>query len=233
MKLKGQHKAIIITVLSVGILVFGIFSIHLKQNQSILETFYDLQAETELVQNIEQTDTEGADAKTNEAFNEDKAIDDLINNMQTFTKADLEDTKQNDINTSEDEVSNENETSIKIEDYSISKAEKESFEKLQQDIQKQKNKGNQTSTFSYFLKDRKLVRGKTPRYLCESEGKIVVDISVNAQGYVVDSKVNTTQSNSTNGCLTETALEYAKKVRFNSALQELQQGTITYFFKGK
>jgi len=233
MKLKRQHKAAIIAILSFGLIVFLVFTVHLKKHQIDIEILYEVNTELSLIEEAENNNEDGSNAKTNQAFNEDQAIDELLNNLKTVSKADLEHTQQNDDSNFEENSITETKTLIDIEDFSITESEKEEYKKLQADLKKQKNKANQASTFSYYLEDRTLIQGKTPRYLCEYSGKIVVDISVNSQGLVIDSKINTTQGSSTNGCLRESALAYAKKLRFSSASQELQQGTITYFFKGK
>jgi TonB family protein len=72
-----------------------------------------------------------------------------------------------------------------------------------------------------------------PVYLCEVDGKIVVNITVNSNGNVVDAYVNTS-STSSNECLIEHALDYAKQSQFSEdASNESQVGSITFFFIGK
>ena len=85
---------------------------------------------------------------------------------------------------------------------------------------------------SYSLVDRKLLNNPTPIYLCEKGGKIVVNITVNAGGEVTDAYINSS-SLSSNECLTDHAIEYAKQALFNSASKASQLGTITFFFIGK
>jgi hypothetical protein len=85
---------------------------------------------------------------------------------------------------------------------------------------------------TYSLKDRQIISYKTPRYLCEESGIIVVNITVNAQGMVTDTYINST-STSKNQCLIDHALEYAANTIFNAANKGSQIGSITYAFKGK
>ena len=85
----------------------------------------------------------------------------------------------------------------------------------------------------YSLVNRTHVYLPTPIYLCELGGKIVVNITVNFEGDVVSAFLNTS-STSTNECLIDHALEYAKEARFNSdSSKESQIGSITFYFIGK
>lgn len=72
-----------------------------------------------------------------------------------------------------------------------------------------------------------------PIYLCEDGGKIVINITVNELGKVIDTYVNTS-STSTNECLIESALEYAKQAKFNASPgKKSQLGSITFNFVSK
>jgi TonB family protein len=70
-----------------------------------------------------------------------------------------------------------------------------------------------------------------PGYRCERGGEVVVDITVNRSGDVVAAAVNKAQSDSDN-CMHETALDAARRSRFNldGSAPERQTGTITYLF---
>ena len=85
---------------------------------------------------------------------------------------------------------------------------------------------------TYSLKDRDILDYDTPRYLCEDSGKIVVNITVNGSGEVIETYINTS-STSNNECLIGHAVEYAKSVQFNASQNETQLGSITFYFKGK
>jgi len=86
---------------------------------------------------------------------------------------------------------------------------------------------------SYSLVDRTDIYLPTPIYLCEYGGKIVVNITVNANGDVTDAYTNTS-STSTNECLIESAIEYAKEAKFNASPNKKSQiGSITFNFIGK
>ena len=73
-----------------------------------------------------------------------------------------------------------------------------------------------------------------PVYTCDASGKIVITIEVNRLGKIVRMDYNKTLSTTTNGCLIDAALVYAKKTRFNTnSSKEKQLGTISYHFPGQ
>jgi len=88
------------------------------------------------------------------------------------------------------------------------------------------------SSVSFSLKNRQKVTLLPPVYLCETGGKIVVNITVNSQGHVTDAYINTSSS-SNNQCLIDTAIEYAENAIFSNADRKIQIGSITYYFKSK
>ncbi|TYA53324.1 hypothetical protein FVF61_10045 [Formosa maritima] len=92
---------------------------------------------------------------------------------------------------------------------------------------------NKKSSMHYSLVNRTHEFLPTPIYLCEEGGKIVVNITVNAAGLVTDSYVNAS-STSSNECLKDHALAYAKDAKFNRDTSKSSQiGTITFYFEGK
>lgn len=91
---------------------------------------------------------------------------------------------------------------------------------------------NTNSSIYYSLQNRTHEYLPIPVYLCNSTGKIVVNIIVNAYGIVTKASINSS-STSHNECLKDHALEYAKKATFNGGESNAQIGTITFTFKGK
>ncbi len=89
------------------------------------------------------------------------------------------------------------------------------------------------TTVSYSLVDRNHYDLPIPVYTCIEGGKIVINIIVDSNGYVMEAEVNKKSSNTLNGCLVENAITYALLARFNSRAGENQKGTITYLFQGK
>ena len=242
MQLIDKHKALIITVLLTGTVVFALFSIHItKHAEFIAESLYEIEPKTdeelkeELIKQNEDTE-----ALTNKAFNEDQEFKELMKNFKMVSPNDFEKTtkaiQENKIDTESELTTNT--TSSNNNSYAIKKSETESYNKLKDLVNKKSvdksiaehAKGG--STLTYSLTNRTLLSYNTPRYLCERTGKIVVNIRVNQNGDVFESYINGS-SNSDNECLTEHALEYAKSVRFNSSNRADQLGSITFYFKGK
>ncbi|MEE9362565.1 MAG: hypothetical protein V3U92_08210 [Cellulophaga sp.] len=95
------------------------------------------------------------------------------------------------------------------------------------------NFAKRNTSISYSLVDRIHTHLPVPIYTCIEGGKIVINIKVDNQGYVIDANVNEKSSNTLNGCLVDNAISYALKARFNSSEKTPQKGTITYLFQGK
>lgn len=241
MQLLGKHKAIIITGLITGIVAFGILSLQLKKASDLIaETFYEIEPKTEEEIQKELEELEALKSPTtNKAFNEDQEFKDLMKNFKTISADDFEKTiEQIENNTSENHT-DESESTSNISTnkaYALTKNDNASYKKLQ-DLLNKKQDGvaehaSGGSTLTYSLKDRRLLSYDTPRYLCEQSGKIVVNVRVNQNGSVFEAYINGS-SNTTNECLTDHAIAYAKSVRFNTASRADQLGSITFYFKGK
>lgn len=243
MKLIEQYKALIITFLLTGIVVFGMFSIQLKQQKKLItESYYEIEPEPEQPEKELNEIEDLTAASTNKAFNEDQEFKDMMRNFKTVSADDferttkaLEEAKASDVQ----EETNLNKSYANSNAYALNADETQSYKKLQEELNKRlKNKkqadehAKTRSTLTYSLKGRTLQRYKTPRYLCEKGGKIVVSIKVNGNGDVFDAYINGS-SNSNNQCLIDHAIEYAKSVRFDSSAKNEQLGTITFLFKGK
>ena len=86
------------------------------------------------------------------------------------------------------------------------------------------------TTVSYELIDRRHTWMPVPSYKCREGGKIVVNIVVNGNGYVVSSEIDRIKSNSDASCLINAAKRDAERSRFNESTTTRQQGSITYIF---
>ena len=87
------------------------------------------------------------------------------------------------------------------------------------------------TTVSYELSGRRHTWMPAPVYKCRAGGKIVVDIVVNGNGYVVTAEINKSKSDSEDPCIVEAAKRGAERSRFNESPQARQQGSITYVFQ--
>lgn len=243
MNLIDKHKALIITFLLSGIVVLGLFSAQLKlKGKLITESYYLIEPEPELAEEELQKFEDLTGPSTNKAFNEDQEFKEMMRNFKTVSSNDFERTTKALEEAKASEV--EEETSINKSyangnAYALNSNETDSYKKLQEELNKRlENKkiadehAKAKSTLTYSLKGRTLTYYRTPRYLCEYGGKIVVTIKVNGSGDVYDAYINGS-SNSNNQCLIDHAIEYAKSVQFNSSNRTDQLGTITFLFKGK
>jgi len=241
----GKYKAILITSLIAGIVIFSLFSFHIKKNEVLLsETFYEVETEVEPeIEELFKDVNENNALSTNKAFNEDEAFKEMMRNFKTISADDFDKTtKALEKEKSEDKTPDNANPSVstksasKSKNYTLKETESENYKELQDLLNKKQNgiaehaKGN--SSLTYSLKGRKLLSYDTPRYLCEQTGKIIVNINVNAEGQVVEAYINNASNNS-NQCLHDHAIEYAESVRFNTGTNTNQIGTITFYFKGK
>lgn len=89
------------------------------------------------------------------------------------------------------------------------------------------------TSVSYSLVDRNNYKLPPPIYTCIEGGKVVINIKVDLNGNVFEAYLNSKSSSTTNGCLVDNAITYAKKAKFSSSNKASQKGTITYLFQGK
>jgi hypothetical protein len=242
-----------------GTLIMSLFIIDMKEDaQQNAESYYELQPEKtpeeKLLEQLALNDQ--SSQETNKAFNETNDFKEMMKNFKSLNTNDFDKTtKQTETeDTEEPEEVTDVKNSATTQEPSINQDELSSYSKINQVIamrsaEKRKstasngdNSSNKTgvsssvnrnSSVSYSLKDRKDQHLPPPVYLCEENGKIVINISVNSSGAVVDTSVNKAASTSSNECLIDSALEYARDARFNSAASANQIGTITYIFVGK
>ena len=231
----NTYKALIITTFLSIVVVFLTFTIHIKKKSELVaETFYEMDAEEIL--EIEKEELEeilkslNNLKSTNEAFNETKEYEELED--AEFEKRLEEIRNRNEVK--ETEKSNKPDT-----EKTPNPVEDPAFNDINDIINKRSDKNrkdniaNKNSSISYSLVNRTHDFLPTPIYLCEYGGKIVVNITVNSIGKVIDAYVNSSSASS-NGCLIDSALEYAKASQFNTdATKPSQLGTITFYFKGK
>ena len=90
-----------------------------------------------------------------------------------------------------------------------------------------------TGGYGTFDLNGRSLAGALPRpsYNVQAEGRVVVTITVDSEGKVIQATINP-RTNTANSALRNAALNAARKARFN-AVKEVnnQQGTITYYFK--
>ena len=231
MQFTNKHKAICITFLISGTIVLSMFNFHILKHQGeIVETFYEIEPEKEITQTELEEQEKAVKAETNKAYNQNQQSKRYAYAQKRI--APPEDYVRPDLSNSEYGISSKKDLSKKAS--SVKKEELNSFSKVNDVLKKQLDENNNAkSSVSYSLVNRKHKYLPTPIYLCEVAGKIVVNITVNTSGKVTGTSYNNASSSS-NNCLIEHALEYAKKARFNrNTSQGAQIGTITFYFEGK
>ncbi|MBT8266428.1 MAG: hypothetical protein KJO41_00590 [Bacteroidia bacterium] len=218
------------------------FNVHLTRHVEFdAETYYEI-----LPEELEEPETpeelaelmESIDAllATNKAYNEtqknnefeDEAFQNTMDKIRNRAAKDYE---------IDDHISESNGTNDTNDDL-------DSFEEINEliDIRSQDKRaslpsnssGNhKNSRVSFSLVNRTDEYLPPPIYLCEESGKIVINITVDSHGNVTDTDVNSS-STSSNGCLIDHAIEYAKASKFNADNSKANQlGTITFYFRGK
>ncbi|OUR94684.1 hypothetical protein A9Q87_03350 [Flavobacteriales bacterium 34_180_T64] len=245
MELIEKHKALIITFLLTGIMLFAMFSFHItKQSEFIAESYYEMEPQTiEELKKLEALEAlEKSLTKTNQAFNEDKAFKEMMKNFKSMSSNDFDKTTKKlkeEASQTPDEVVSSSSSYTSSNGYSVDKEALNKFKKANAVLAKRSEEkrakntnNNANSTLTYSLKDRDILDYDTPRYLCENSGIIVVNITVNGNGNVTESYINTS-STSENECLIEHAIEYAKSVQFSASSNDSQLGSISFYFKGK
>lgn len=82
----------------------------------------------------------------------------------------------------------------------------------------------------FSLNGRRCLDLPKPSYESNVEGTVIVDITVSREGNVIAASVKA--GSSTNASLRKAALDAARKARFNTSTENVNQmGTITYYFK--
>lgn len=244
MNLTNQHKALLITFFLCGTVVLSVFNFNLKQrNQLASESYYEIEPEEELTEEDVKimealARLNNAKAETNSAYNETADNKQFAQAYKTIAPPEEYEYQRPTSDEDYDDGDGENTASLPQEKKPLKPAIKEeelsSFSKVNELLKKQRSESvNTRSTISYSLVNRTKVHIPVPVYLCEVDGKIIVNITVNDKGNVTNAYVNSS-STSSNQCLIQYALEYAKESQFSAEPTKKEQlGSITFNFVGK
>ena len=231
-----KHKALIITSLLFAVLFLALYNLNMANKKKAagemlvdLEQFQKEKApEEEPEEQEEQPQQQRRNVQTNKAYNEDKEARDadMKNKLdEIFQK------------NSASQEAEESEDTQGVGNYQVNKktADRKKDASNGDDSSEessQKSAVYDYSSISFSLKGRRAVKIPNPVYTCDVAGKIVINISVDANGFVIDTSLNKGSSTSGNECLVERAMEYAAGARFSKlAGKNEQPGTITYYFK--
>lgn len=241
LKFNNSHKALAITLLITGTLVLSLFNTSLEnQNKAVAEILVEItQEDPKEDQELEEINDSNS-KKTNKGYNDTKKYKHFAQAYKTIAPPkDFEDPRLTKRQTETFEI---NKASKSNTNNNIQNKELTSFESVNSILNKRSNASqqssnsnesvNKNSSIIYSLKGRTDTHLPIPIYLCDAQGKIVVNITVNANGKVVTTSINSS-STSSNTCLQEHAIEYAKESRFDTSSKASQIGTITFYFEGK
>ncbi|WP_298531173.1 hypothetical protein [uncultured Algibacter sp.] len=237
MRLTDQHKALLITFLISGTVILSVFNLSLIQKDDISsESYYEMEPEKELTEEdvklLEALEKlNNSKAETNKAFNESQEEQHFA---QAFKKIAPPEDYVPPTSTSGSENSSIPNKKFDSTESKLNEEELSKFSKVNELLKEKRSENNNArSSISFSLKNRKKIYLPIPVYLCEVNGKIVVNIEVNSRGDVTNTYINSA-STSNNECLIERALEYAKQSQFSPDYsKEEQLGTITFLFIGK
>lgn len=232
-----KHKALIITVLLMSVLLLGMYNIHVSNsNEKVRETLIELnqlRPEPEPKEKV-QPEQEPKPAQpdpefeTHQAFNQNqeenqKNLESRLDEIFEKNSASQE-ASEEDINPTQGE---------QIIESSLEKEKREASHGNQSSTKTSTQKGTlRNSSIAFSLVGRTAVDIPNPIYTCDTPGKIVVNIVVNQNGEVIDTSINKNSSTSSNECLIEQALDYANRALFSRFPgKNAQPGTITYNFQ--
>jgi len=240
MDLNRQQLSLLITFFSMGILVLGLYNIHLGQQQTeeyVVEMVLDEEVLEELIQEEEKKLEELQETdpvKSHMALNEDakpsygnpeplKTLEELMEEQKAASDGESPD------------MLADSEYAERVKE--LAKRREEQKQLLgEKEAQKQEftnNLAKRRTSVSYSLVGRNNYRLPPPIYTCIEGGKVVINIKVDGLGNVLEADFNAKSSGTSNGCLVDNAITYALKAKFNSSTKAIQKGTITYLFQGK
>ena len=228
-----KYQNAILGTLIVHILIFVWLNI---QNVS----FYRIQPKEKVLATLDFTSTENnlipekskenftynEIVVTNAASNYDQEEDMSTSQKKALEKKVIEDVKEfekkqfNDFGKDNPVIENSPHENEKIKNNSISKTVNKSLKKTS------------NATAKYFCDNRNMILQKIPSYLCNQTGTVRLTIKVNPKGEVTDCKVDNSETNTSNQCLIENAINYAKNWKFNQdfSSSQRQEGWIEFIY---
>ncbi|WP_424003094.1 hypothetical protein [Maribacter sp. IgM3_T14_3] len=242
MNLNRKQLSLLATIFSLSIVVLVLYGIQFggqeeSQEDYVVEMVLDPEVLEEILKEEElQEDQANADPiKSHLAFNETaKPSYGNPEPLQTLEELMEERSEMSDGDPNEDVISDTG-YSERVKALAKKREEKKQLlgEKEAQKKEFTNNLAARKTSVSYSLVDRNNYKLPPPIYTCIEGGKVVINIEVDALGYVTEADYNEKSSGTSNGCLVDNAINYALKARFNSSDKESQKGTITYLFQGK
>ena len=242
MSLNRKHLSFLITVFSLSIMVLALYNIHLGQqeveDEYVVEMMLEEEDLEELIKEEEKLleELQNADPiKSHMAYNETaKPSYGSPEPLKTLEEL-MEEREASDETEDPTDFMSDSEYAERVK--ALAKKREEQEQQLgEKEAQKEhftNNLAKRRTSVSYSLVDRSNYRLPPPIYTCIEGGKVVVNITVDGNGNVLEADFNEKSSGTSNGCLVDNAITYALKARFNSSSKASQKGTITYLFQQK
>ena len=228
-----KHQNAILGTLIVHILIFVWLNIQnvsfyiIQPKEKVLATLDFTAPENNLVpKKSKENFTDNEIVVTNAASNYDQEKDMSASQKKALAEKVIEDVKEfekkqfNDFGKDNPVIDNSPHENEKIKDNSISKTVSKSLKKTS------------NATAKYFCENRNMILQKIPSYLCNQTGTVRLTIKVNPKGEVTDCKVDNSETSTSNQCLIENAINYAKNWKFNQDFSSTlrQEGWIEFIY---
>src|SRR5690554_2880349 len=224
MLMHSTYKALLITALLFSILALGLFNIYLQgekeESQFSVEYYFEeIEEEEEEIEEPEQTEN----LETHRAYNE--AREQIAKAEQNLQE--LQDDFEQQMQAMDEALKNSEKQPVVPEETFI-----DTYSHSDEVIHNENVK--RVSSVSYYLEERSAIHLPNPVYTCPKGGIIVINITVNNLGEVINTHVDNLQSSTSDKCLNDQALEYAKQAKFDvsESSNDNQKGAITYRFIG-
>lgn len=228
-----KHQNAILGTLIVHILIFVWLNIQnvsfyiIQPKEKVLATLDFTTPENNLIpKKSKENFTDNEIVVTNAASNYDQEKDMSAFQKKALAEKVIEDVKEfekkqfNDFGKDNPVIDNSPHENKKIKDNSISKTVSKSLKKTS------------NATAKYFCENRNMILQKIPSYLCNQTGTVRLTIKVNPKGEVTDCKVDNSETSTSNQCLIENAINYAKNWKFNQDFSstQRQEGWIEFIY---
>ena len=228
-----KHQNAILGTLIVHILIFVWLNIQnvsfyiIQPKEKILATLDFTSPENNLItKDLKESFSNNEVVVTNAASNYDKAKDMSASQKKALVEKVVVDVKKfekkqfNDFGKDNPIIENSLQENEKTKDNSESKTVNKSLKKTS------------SATAKYFCENRNMILQKIPSYLCNQTGKVRLNIKVNPKGEVTDCRVDNSETNTSNNCLIENAINYAKNWKFNQDFSstQRQEGWIEFIY---
>ncbi len=240
MNLNTRQLSLLITSLSMSIVVLTLFNIHMggaKEEEYVIEMSL---ADEDIVKLLEEEEQRLEELAANlDPIKSHRALNQTA--KPSFGSPEPLKTLEELL---EERAMQQGEGEMQGDDSGFEDQLRELASKRDENKQKLGERDAQKESFTNYLKDRRtsiyysLVERNAyslppPIYTCIEGGKVVINISVDANGFVTQASFNDKSSGTSNGCLVDNAIRYALKARFSPDSKTEQIGTITYLFQSK